>query len=100
GIRDRNVTGVQTCALPIWTVTINWSIVEIWSELIPSVLGSFSHKCLTAQCDIRLMGFAVTIVLVPPAIELNHLNDVLLVPTYIVMEKAIAIIGGLFGNFW
>src|SRR5207249_5655162 len=21
GIRDRNVTGVQTCALPIWTIT-------------------------------------------------------------------------------
>src|SRR5438067_7965255 len=24
GIRDRNVTGVQTCALPIWSARPNW----------------------------------------------------------------------------
>src|SRR5207249_7757748 len=34
GIRDRNVTGVQTCALPIWIVTSSknpWPLSEAWN---------------------------------------------------------------------
>src|SRR5699024_12216421 len=38
GIRDRNVTGVQTCALPIWktsnVLVIRWYLVEKTSYLL------------------------------------------------------------------
>src|SRR5699024_584173 len=41
GIRDRNVTGVQTCALPIWCVpqecsmTWVWLLAEVWVAAWP-----------------------------------------------------------------
>src|SRR5207249_6872474 len=38
GIRDRNVTGVQTCALPIWT----FSIARRWRTICSSRLGSLA----------------------------------------------------------
>src|SRR5699024_11986980 len=40
GIRDRNVTGVQTCALPIYTSCIRCSI-ESSARLILVYVGSF-----------------------------------------------------------
>src|SRR5207249_11444408 len=41
GIRDRNVTGVQTCALPIWFEIVPATIMyEIGSYSLP---GRYSH---------------------------------------------------------
>src|SRR5699024_11376583 len=37
GIRDRNVTGVQTCALPIFKVGLTWQIML--TLVTPIVLG-------------------------------------------------------------
>src|SRR5699024_11884260 len=34
GIRDRNVTGVQTCALPIYTMTTNLVLQAISSDMV------------------------------------------------------------------
>src|SRR5699024_11503846 len=42
GIRDRNVTGVQTCALPIFTWAFPWVRVPVLSNTTTSILFSFS----------------------------------------------------------
>src|SRR5699024_12149470 len=41
GIRDRNVTGVQTCALPIWVV------VRLWLSRIGGASLSVDYLVLT-----------------------------------------------------
>src|SRR5699024_11970522 len=38
GIRYRNVTGVQTCALPIWGTTLKKSILRILDRLNPKAI--------------------------------------------------------------
>src|SRR5699024_11706979 len=49
GIRDRNVTGVQTCALPIWVVLARIEllpvhVLEVVSEVtLDAVLRAFGH---------------------------------------------------------
>src|SRR5699024_11875319 len=48
GIRDRNVTGVQTCALPIYNVLFPAPLCPIIPTTSPSLIVKF--KCLKAQC--------------------------------------------------
>src|SRR5699024_11783381 len=50
GIRDRNVTGVQTCALPIWFVFVLRNRFWQW----PSSLGSPALKSRCATPSRRL----------------------------------------------
>src|SRR5438067_10589985 len=55
GIRDRNVTGVQTCALPIWI-----------SSISPRERSSRPRRCLRdqtiADCGLRIADLAGTAV--------------------------------------
>src|SRR5699024_11364515 len=56
GIRDRNVTGVQTCALPIYNAVIPGALLSLvaglvilavasapWHFIIAAFLGGFGH---------------------------------------------------------
>src|SRR5699024_12165474 len=47
GIRDRNVTGVQTCALPIFPLS--------WFRL--SVVGSLAYELLAAEMTVSGLGY-------------------------------------------
>src|SRR5207248_7593988 len=47
GIRDRTVTGVQTCALPISSSSfrrLNSSGVRLWAAMISVLIGSIKQK--------------------------------------------------------
>src|SRR5699024_12251032 len=70
------------------------------AELVPSILGFFTHESLSAQCDVRLVSFTVPVVLVALTVQLYHLDYVLFVPKNIVVEETIPIVGSLFCNFW
>src|SRR5699024_11467616 len=57
GIRDRNVTGVQTCALPIYTEKLKsitfpkGELTDIWIEEASEILEEDFN-----QLDVRLRG--------------------------------------------
>src|SRR5699024_11508180 len=51
GIRDRNVTGVQTCALPIWTINL--------ADLADKVSDSGQTPLLTTISILYLIVFAL-----------------------------------------
>src|SRR5699024_11816456 len=42
GIRDRNVTGVQTCALPIYILWGTTNDVPNMIEILPSTVGQYT----------------------------------------------------------
>src|SRR5699024_11803931 len=44
GIRDRNVTGIQTCALPISFADISKQLAKTWGTDWSSQFKHFSHK--------------------------------------------------------
>src|SRR5438874_13439436 len=46
GIRDLYVTGVQTCALPIWQTVVRQGIVNPNASVLPGVPGPFGNSVL------------------------------------------------------
>src|SRR5699024_11752409 len=59
GIRDRNVTGVQTCALPFLGEASNdtWITTKVRSQLLTSDLVKSSNvKVTTENGEVFLMG--------------------------------------------
>src|SRR6266704_6769697 len=56
GIRHRNVTGVQTCALPICMRFASWRhLIQSWRHLI-SLTDAPRAKCDRSDIKIRLKG--------------------------------------------
>src|SRR5699024_11706139 len=47
-IRDRNVTGVQTCALPIYVATVAYGSNQRWASLL--AIQPNEPNNITAQC--------------------------------------------------
>src|SRR5699024_12070435 len=52
GIRDRNVTGVQTCALPISVAGEPLDLMYFWGEKDLAVLRSDIPKSLVFECNV------------------------------------------------
>src|SRR5699024_11849347 len=46
GIRDRNVTGVQTCALPIWE-----NVFIVFNCNVDTSISVFRHKHICLACQ-------------------------------------------------
>src|SRR5207249_8939786 len=59
GIRDRNVTGVQTCALPIYPVTgsAHCALAPYWSaKLAKQELRAYQASARGGELMLRLVG--------------------------------------------
>src|SRR5699024_11618880 len=62
GIRDRNVTGVQTCALPIYN-SIDKAIYRFWNSFVnwcSIILNSESHTCFLTFSGLPEPIFIIT----------------------------------------
>ena len=81
-------------------VAVYRRIIEVRAELIDGILRVLAHEDLTAEADDRLVGGAVTVVLEALAIVPDQLHVVLLRPEDIVREESVAVVRGLFGDFW
>ena len=71
--------------------TALWGIVE-------RVLRVLADEELSAETDDRLVGLAVSVVLVALAVEVDQSLEVLLGPEDVVGEETVTVIGGLLGD--
>src|SRR6185312_5421904 len=62
------------------------------------VLAVLAHEHLAAEADDRVLGRPVAVVLEPPPVEGDHPAHVLGRPEDVVVEEAVAVVGGLLGD--
>ena len=73
-------------------------LVEVRPELADGLLRVVAHVDLAAEPDDGLVGRPVAVVLEALAVERDHALDVLLRPEDVVVEEAVAVVGGLLGD--
>lgn len=86
--------------LEAWPVAIDWGVVEVGAEEVFSFLFGFTNEDLAAKSDDCLVRLTMAIAFKATAVEVHQLGSVLLIPEDIVVEEAIAVVRGLFGNLW
>src|SRR5699024_303850 len=64
--------GLRREVLEAGPVTVDGGIVEVGAELAHGVLRVLAHEHLSAEPDDRLTGLAVPLVLIAPAVQLDH----------------------------
>ncbi len=79
-------------------VAVDGGVVEVRAELVPRLLRVLAHEDLAAEPDDRLVGAAVAVVLVAPAVEVHHLRGVLHGPEDRVVQEPVAVVRGLLGD--
>ena len=90
--------GLRREVLEAGSVAVDRGVVEVGAELADGVLGVLAHEHLTAEADDRLAGLAVAVVLIALAVELNHAGGVRGRPEDVVVEEAVTVVSGLFGD--
>jgi hypothetical protein len=80
------------------TMPVYRRVVEVGAELLLRLGLGTTHEDLTTEADGGLVGRAVPIMLEASAVEVDHLRGVLEVPEDVVVEEAVAVVGGLFGD--
>ena len=80
-------------------VTVDGCVVEVGAEFVDGILRVLAHENLAAEADDRLIGGAVTVVFPALAVELDHALGVVARPEDVVVEEAVAVVGGLFRDF-
>ena len=73
-------------------------VVEVRPELADRVLAVLAHEHVPAQADDGLVRRPVTVVLEAAPIELDHPLHVAARPEDVVVEEAVAVVGGLLGD--
>ena len=79
-------------------VAVDRGVVEVRPELVDRVLAVLAHEELPAQADDRPVGRAVAVVLEALAVERHQLRGVRRRPEDVVVEEAVAVVGGLLGD--
>ena len=90
--------GVGTELLKARSAAVDGGVVEVGTEFGHSVLGVPAHEELPAQADDRLVGASVAVVLEAAPVQLDHALGVVHGPEDVVVEEAVAVVGGLFGD--
>ena len=87
--------GLLHVVLERGAAAIHGSVVEVGPELAHRGLRVVTHEHLPAEAHDGLVGRPVAVVLEPPPIQLDHAPHVLRRPEDVVVEEAVAVVGGL-----
>ena len=75
------------------SAAVHRGVVEVGAELADRRLRVLAHEDLSAEADDGLVGRAVAVVLVAPAVQPDHPLDMLGGPEDVVVEEAVPVVG-------
>src|SRR5690625_3038951 len=93
--RSDRQRGLLAEVLQAGAVAVDGRVVEVGAELAHRLLRVPVHVDLAAQTHERLIRTAVAVVLVALAVEVHHARGVAGGPEDVVVEEAVAVVGGL-----